>query len=114
MRWMLVGFLFLLVGFLFLLASALSWGDAPARARPASFEELVAGAERVSDPAPLLEPLFARCAADKGEGAQLARRQCEVIRAWHLGRLAGGRFVLIGDASSLQAQPYDAAGRSLT
>ncbi|MSP62784.1 MAG: hypothetical protein EXR72_21120 [Myxococcales bacterium] len=57
-----------------------------------------------------LEPLYAQC----GKESELARRQCETIRAWHLERIKRTRYVALADAGALQVSPYDATEKNVT
>src|SRR5207249_3609595 len=81
-----------------------------AAAKAATYEELLSGAAPPGDLSTLIEPLFATCPKD----SDLAYRQCETIKAWHLDRIHARRYTALGDQAALQSAPYDAAERTLT
>jgi hypothetical protein len=92
-------------------------GAAPAAAapvvaapKPATYEELLTSATSPQDLAVLLEPLFATCPKD----SDLAFRQCETIKTWHLARIHSTRYTASADKAALQSQPYDPSEKSLT
>ncbi len=91
-------------------ATAAPVAAAAAPGKPASFEELRAQAGAAGDLGSLVEPLFAACAAVD----DLGKRQCELIRKWHLERLKTRTWYATADKVSLQDQPYDRAAKSLT
>ncbi len=77
---------------------------------PANFEELLKDGVPSRDLSRDLEPLFATCAKD----SDLAYRQCETIRQWHVERIKGARYVASADGAALQAAPWDATEKSFT
>jgi hypothetical protein len=68
----------------------------PAPTKEATYDAALAGALPAEDLPTLLEPLFAECR----ETGDLARRQCETIRAFHIDRLRGNKWHAVADASA--------------
>ena len=91
-------------------AAAKGKADARPKVEAKSYEELRASASDAGDLANLLEPLVAEC----GQKDDLSKRQCTLIRQWHLERLHGRKWVAVADATALQNQPYDATEKTLT
>ena len=97
---------------------ALAQGVAFSEGKAASFDELIAATEgasveRVRDPGALLEPLYSECSSDAREVGELAQRQCEVVRAWHIERLRARRFLATGDGDSITSSPFDGAQKAI-
>lgn len=83
---------------------------APAPTKAASFEEARANAWPAGDLGALVEPLYSVCPTKD----DLARRQCELIKNWHLERLKTRTWYAVADAVAMKAEPYDSTVKTVT
>jgi len=79
-----------------------------ARAQDKSFGDLAKGADEIRNPNALAALFWAHSADCSKLPDDLAKRQCEGVRAARLAQIAGTTFMIPGDTAALRVGAYDA------